>query len=418
VKVAQESPAGTVPSGARQFSFRSVGDSFDPRHNSLNFIRLFLALMVVVSHTVTIGVYNRSVFGRLPAFATYNQTTLGTIAVFGFFGISGFLIAGSASRNNVGRYLWQRFLRIFPGFWVAIIFTAFFFSVLGWLSEGGALAHVSLEHYLFGNQGAANYVIHNWFLKMVQIYIYGAIWNPSLWTLFYEFLCYLILAALVVTGVMRRRALVAGVAAVFWGAQFIITFTPSLLNHFSFAHIVKDPEIVTQMYFIRFGAIFLTGAVLYLYRDKVPDSAWLAAGCFAIFAGGLLLPNAGIHPDWDFTASDLMVPVFAYPMIWLGMHLPFQRVGAKNDYSYGVYIYAYPVQLLLAIWGVTRWGYPAYLSLTVLGTIPFAVGSWWLIEKRALSLKKFEWNKVWVRMVGPPRRAVEPENRALEEASG
>jgi peptidoglycan/LPS O-acetylase OafA/YrhL len=53
-----------------------------------------------------------------------------------------------------------------------------------------------------------------------------------------------------------------------------------------------------------------------------------------------------------------------------------------------VYIYAFPVQQLLAVWGAYRLRYWAYLGLGVVGTIPLAVGSWWLVEKNALRLKK------------------------------
>jgi peptidoglycan/LPS O-acetylase OafA/YrhL len=76
--------------------------------------------------------------------------------------------------------------------------------------------------------------------------------------------------------------------------------------------------------------------------------------------------------------------------LWLGAHLPLQRVGARNDYSYGVYIYAYPVQQLLATWHAQRFGYWAYLGLSVLGVAPFAAASWWVVEKRALRLKRLD----------------------------
>ncbi len=99
----------------------SIEKSFDPRRNSLNFLRVALAVAVVFSHALTLGGFGSEVIG--------DKTTLGTAAVYGFFGISGFLIAGSATRNHVGRYLWQRCLRILPAFWVCLIVTAGVFGV-------------------------------------------------------------------------------------------------------------------------------------------------------------------------------------------------------------------------------------------------------------------------------------------------
>ena len=77
-----------------------IGADFSLRNNSLNFLRLVLAVAVVFSHSITIGYYGGETI--------YGKTTLGTVAVYGFIGLSGFLIAGSASRNGVGRFLWQR----------------------------------------------------------------------------------------------------------------------------------------------------------------------------------------------------------------------------------------------------------------------------------------------------------------------
>ncbi len=90
----------------------TIDSSFDSQRNSLNFLRIVLAIAVVFSHAISIG-----------SFGTENmlgKTTLGTMAVYGFFGLSGYLITASASRNHVGRFLWKRFLRIYPAFWVCL----------------------------------------------------------------------------------------------------------------------------------------------------------------------------------------------------------------------------------------------------------------------------------------------------------
>ena len=88
------------------------------------------------------------------------------MAVYGFFGISGYLITGSAERNRTGRYLWQRFLPIFPGFWVCLLFTAFFFALLGWLSQ--PIGHCGVSCYLDARQNPFQYVANNVFLKIRQ----------------------------------------------------------------------------------------------------------------------------------------------------------------------------------------------------------------------------------------------------------
>ena len=93
-------------------------------------------------------------------------------------------------------------------------------------------------------------------------------------------------------------------------------------------------------------------------------------------------------PSFRLTPSNFGVFLLAYPLLWLGAHLPFYWIGAKNDYSYGVYIYAYPLTQLLISLGAERFGFWPFMLLTASVTLAFAVASWWLIEKHALRLKK------------------------------
>lgn len=373
----------------------TLATSYSGRHNSLNFIRLVLALLVIVSHAIVLGGYgSESIFGK---------TTLGTMAVYGFFGISGFLIAGSAAHNDPGNYIWRRCLRILPGFWVCLLVTAFFFGLVGWLTGPvPAKFHSDASTYFSAPHGPFSFVFQNILLKMRQLFIVSRAWVPawngSLWTLFYEFLCYILLGVLAILGCLKRRAIVLALLVVSWVAEISITLIPSANHQFNHLHNYDGLNLLT------FVPIFLTGAVIWLYREKVPDSGLLALGCSVLFVISLWLPFGAHAPGFSLTSSTVFGPMLAYPLLWLGIHLPFQKIGARNDYSYGVYIYAYPVQILLAIWGVQHWGYPAYLFLCVLGTIPFAVASWWLIEKRSLRLKnRFDGSALWVRMVGPPR---------------
>jgi peptidoglycan/LPS O-acetylase OafA/YrhL len=107
-----------------------------------------------------------------------------------------------------------------------------------------------------------------------------------------------------------------------------------------------------------------------------------------LFLAGLIIPLGQKAPDYYQTSLVLSAIFLVYPLIWLGIHLPFARVGAVNDYSYGIYIYAFPIQQLLVLWGVNRWGYWPYTFVTLCLVVPCAVASWWIIEKHALKLKK------------------------------
>jgi peptidoglycan/LPS O-acetylase OafA/YrhL len=97
----------TVGDGASRR--RTIGDAYSGRSSGLNLVRLLLALTAVLSHSIAIGGYGLE--------ARFHWSTLGTLAVYGFFAISGYLIAASADSHSVGRFVWHRFLRIFPAFW-------------------------------------------------------------------------------------------------------------------------------------------------------------------------------------------------------------------------------------------------------------------------------------------------------------
>ncbi len=367
---------------------RTIGRSFSGRHNALNLIRLVLATLVLVDHAFVLGGWN---------LGTLNFTNVGSISVYGFFGISGFLIAGSAVRNRPGRYLWQRVLRIFPGLWVCLAVTALLFGLVAYYHA--PLAHCGLSCYVSAPDGPFGYVYRNALLPNAYLYQFTIAttphgvpapgnWDGSLWTLFYEFLCYLILVAFGRAGFLRRRAVTLAATVVLWGSIFVITLHGSFDRDFS---ILQHAQAMNLM---KFAAIFMVGAVIYLYREVVPDSGWIALACGIGYLASLYLPNGSFplprNPVYFFTASDLFAPLVAYPLLWLGIHLPpvLQKIGARNDYSYGVYIYAYPATQILAVFGLQRLGLAPFVILSVILTVPFAVGSWWLVEKRALSLKK------------------------------
>lgn len=120
----------------------------------------------------------------------------------------------------------------------------------------------------------------------------------------------------------------------------------------------------------RLGAFFLAGSLVYHLRERLPLTH-LGGALAAAVSAGLILGQA-----FDVLGA---IP-FAYLMMYLGVVLPLARVGAINDISYGMYIYAFPLQLVLAVVvgsALSAWAF-ALISIAV--TIPFAAASWFLVE--------------------------------------
>ena len=408
-------PAATSQSPRR----RTLGDSFSARHNSLNFLRLAMCISVIVSHSITLGGFGTE-------WTLGGRFTIGLAPLFGFFGLSGFLIAGSASKNKVGRYFWQRFLRIMPAYWLCIVITALVIGALAWTHQHHATpCGIVSCYYLVPHDGPFEYLYHNWLLGVNQVNIGSTpsggpvpyFWNNAVWTLIPEVFCYSILAALSFLKLLHNRRVVVGLTCVAWLVEVVVArWGPMNTTPHAFGFITIPPSFILGATMLT--PVFLTGSVLYLFRDKVPDSGWLALGLVAVFVAGAWLPFFG-QESFRFLhylpgATSVMAPAIAYPFLWLGIHLPplFQRVGVRNDYSYGVYIYGWPVQQLLGMWGVQHHGYVVYTASAIIGALGFAILSWHLVEKRALSLKKVDPRAIFrlpkMRKLNAPGGAIVP----------
>lgn len=329
----------------------TIASAFNPRHNSLNALRLILAVLVIVSHSWPIGGY-----GIDPG---YGDQDLGDWAVAGFFAISGYLITSSRiSARSIGDYLWRRFLRIYPAFFVALVVVAFVIAPVSTLVLG--------ETYNWGS--GFSYVVNNAAVMIRQWGIEGTLanapypitWNGSAWTLFYEILCYLA-AGFLVSFIPRRFLKPAMIAA-------LIVCAIGTIATSSFGVELHAILELTA----RLGGFFAAGAIVYLYREQIPSHWAVAAGAVAVLVGvvsvGQFQALAGL-------------PV-AYLMMYLGSVLPLQKVGSVNDLSYGMYIYAFPVQQFLSLtFPDQQLPLPVFILVSVALTAPFAAASWFLLEK-------------------------------------
>ena len=339
---------------------RTLAEAFDPRANSLNLLRLLFAALVLVSHSFPIGG-----FAGEPMLG---GGSLGAFSVDAFFVISGFLITRSwLTSASAGRYLWRRFLRIFPGYWVCIVVTSLVLVPAILTGEGH---HVSAPYTngSVGHWAVANSVVYidpsiRGVLRTAPL---AGVINGSLWTLGWEFACYLGIAALGLLGILRQRRTMVLLTAAFLAVDAALwAGHGGPLSGFY-------PATAA-----RFGLLFLSGALVYLFADRLSaSSGWAAAAALAL--GGSL------------TLGDYRVigalPL-AYLCIWLGATLPFHSVGRTTDLSYGIYIYAFPLQQLLAVDGLAGTNPVVFMVASILLASTVAWASWHLVERRAMALK-------------------------------
>lgn len=348
----------------------TLQDVFDARSNSIGFIRFVLAAMVLVGHSYVLGGFGDEVAWSW----TLGQENFGGIAVGGFFVLSGFLITRSyTTTTSVFRFLWQRFLRIFPAFWVCLLVTAFIIGPLIWRTD-----HGGFSGYLdISRDSPLDYVLRNSRLAMRQNNIGDLLANApaprnlngSLWTLIYELRCYLAVAALGVFGVFRRaRGMVLGLTAMLWVLQLVVITAPG----------GGGTLMPADLYLVRLSFLFGLGACLFLYRERVPmdDRA-------GVLATGLLLLSFRYHVYFAIGQAAL-----AYALLWAGWRLPFRWFDRYGDFSYGLYLYAFPVQQLLAIYPqAVGHGQLWYVLVTFALVVPMSIGSYYLVERPFLRLK-------------------------------
>lgn len=369
----------------------TIETAFNPRQNAIGFLRFFFAALVVFSHSFPLGGFATEPLWRF----SRGQEHFGTIAVMCFFIVSGFLITRSrASAKTTADYLWHRFLRIMPGFWACLLVTAVLFAPLAYWLEHGALRGVSALYdgpvltYLKANW-RLTIRIHNIGDLLQHLPMKGAI-NGSLWTLDYEFRCYLCIAVLGLFGwIMRLRMLTLAITLLLYGVHIRVGANPEALARLvpHFADVVA----------LKLALYFFVGATFFLYKEYVPMNAWLAATA-------LLLAGYGLYAGCFRVTGPLCL---SYVVLYTACRLPITDFDRRGDFSYGLYLYAFPVQQLLSLAGIPRVGYLPYFLCSLSLSAGFGMLSYFMIEKPALALKSVRIRvpyRDWFRLFNPRRQ--------------
>jgi len=343
---------------------RTLGQALEDSTNLFTPLRMILALGVLLGHSFAVN------FGPgIPEPLALFDLTISYAAVNGFFVLSGLLITRSIDRNpDLIRYFSARFLRLYPAMAFMVLVASFvvgplvsILPITTYLSNSQIWIYIC-DVLSFGDTsgGPPQIFANNPF---------SGEWSASLWTLRYEAIAYAGTAILAVLGLSRSRtmmlALFVASISVFVGLRLGLADIPVQLLDLS-----------------RFAITYLLGAVLYGYRDVIRlswrfgailASLTLVFGAFGSFASYEIMFNFTI------SAALLLIGFATLP----GIKKPLSRMP---DFSYGVYIWQWPVMQFLWYFGLARDPLTTMVFAIPISVIIGAL-SWYTIEKPMLAMK-------------------------------
>ena len=343
---------------------RGLEAALSTHDNGFNLVRLVCALMVVLFHAVQ---FNTVAPAQDPVSAWLApHSDLGALAVGVFFVLSGMFIARSWMADpHLLRFAARRVARIVPGLFVCLLLSTVLavslFSAEGWRGLLGPAPW----RYIFGNS-----VLHwlQYHIPPQELALPGVLGgqhlNGPLWTLYWEGRMYVMVALVGMAAALPLRSWMRGAAL----------FLLLAANLF--------PDVAAgYVWEVRMWSLFLVGMLLQTLAPQLRIGARHVACAVA-----LLLLNA---TRWaDLNASPLTWFGIALVAVTLALalgsaRLPWARHVQRHDYSYGIYIWHWPLILMLRE-TLPPVNAPALCAIAVLAVLPLAMLSWHLVEAPAL----------------------------------
>lgn len=328
------------------------------RNNNFDILRFVLAFIVVIVHIYDLTLYENL---KLIKFFLNSKT-----AVQGFFIISGFLIFMSYERSkNLKEYIIKRFRRIYPAYFFVISFC----SVFGYfLSELQFREYFSLDLF--------KYIFYNLiFLNFLQPFIPGVFENNpvmpaingSLWTIKIEVMFYL-LVPLIVWLLRKNKKHKLKI--------ILLIYTLSYLYNISFLYIseltgrgvfkIIAKQVPGQLSF------FISGALLYYYFDVFKKNKSLLVVLSIVTFSLSSINYLGFLKPISLAIIIFYIS-FSFPM--------FNGFGKYGDFSYGIYIFHFPIIQLLISYGFFKSNVYRDISIAIIIILLVSILSWNLLEK-------------------------------------
>ncbi|WP_067100131.1 acyltransferase family protein [Marinomonas atlantica] len=343
----------------------------DNTDNNLHLIRILCAWGVLFAHSYVLTGMAHDI---TDPFERFLNIGMGTFFVVVFFAISGFLIQRSLLRSSsLSSYFQARALRLLPALFITLLLTVFALGPLTSTLSVSDYFTQPLTWQYFYNLNLLD--IHTQFIlpAVFTQNIYPNTVNGSIWTLPFETWMYVMtvvfycLQQIILSKWTHFKPVLSGLSLV-CVSLFILV-----------AGYYFQTESKQQHYdILLFVSTFFIGANAYNFRTKIQLNWWTMC---------LLL--AGIPWLKDSILAALYLPITICYTVLVLAYLPqgwIRKYNALGDYSYGLYIYAFPVQQSLAHWFAMD--FLTMVIATTAITLPLAILSWHFIEAPALKLKK------------------------------
>ena len=325
--------------------------------NNFDFLRIVFALTVALSHLIEL-----SEQGILEPFKIYFNARL---SIDGFFIVSGFLIAKSYENSTSTKdYIIRRAKRIIPAYAVVILASAFLFSFISVNSFNDYFSNTQFWNYLLANLSFQNYIepcLPGVFESNKICAINGALWTIKIEEAFY-------LLVPIFYWLVRVKKLN-------YYLLIIIVYVLSV-TYFSYFMSVNNYRIAKQLP----GALafFTTGIVFYKnFSFLLKWKDYIIIPCLILF----------IVEQYVFHTQILKPIVFGFMVFFIAYSFKFlNNFGKYGDFTYGIYIYHFPIIQLFVFLGFFNTYSIAISCLVVLMvTLLLAILSWYLLEMPYLS---------------------------------
>ena len=343
----------------------TLATRFDPRANNFDLVRIILAIVVVFCHCFSLNGSHSEPIGDILHYG-YG----GTLAVYGFLVISGFLVTRSLCDRSLDDYVFSRIVRIIPALALITLVEVFvigpIFSEANWWVF---LTYVGFRHLW-------NVTVFGLDSQMYSVFRHTNppwLMNGSLWTIPIECSFYVLLPILTLAVGLRRSI----------GLLFLLSLGGQVIaRRAGLSYEAPGESLFTNVHvypFVDLASYFLAGSAAWIARDRIPFNV-----------GALALSLIGLYAAAGVALSDLALKLFLpYLVLYISLagELGSRLKRLLGDLSYGTYLFGFPVTLCVLAASGQHISTAALFAVTIAITLACAWLSWRFVERPCLRLK-------------------------------